>query len=146
MTGQKRDQADQDVAWEVQFGQVVCNTSPEIKEEDDRITTYYPHEARLRNLTYAVDVYVNVRLVKKELEPIEKAKQAGRQQKIIGVLEEKEWQRICLFKCPIMVRSKLCQITQAQLTDQQRVKVAKDCFFDQGGYFVINGGEKVIIA
>ena len=24
--------------------------------------------------------------------------------------------------------------------------MAKDCFFDQGGYFVINGGEKVIIA
>jgi DNA-directed RNA polymerase II subunit RPB2 len=43
-----------------------------------------------------------------------------------------------------MVRSQFCQLRN--ISDKEIVKNAKECTFDQGGYFIINGGEKVIIA
>ena len=43
-----------------------------------------------------------------------------------------------------MLRSKFCQLKK--LNEHQRVKNGKDCSFDQGGYFIINGSEKVIVA
>lgn len=47
-------------------------------------------------------------------------------------------------KVPVMVRSKFCHLRNLQ--DNEIVRDAKECLYDQGGYFVINGGEKVIIA
>ena len=44
---------------------------------------------------------------------------------------------------PIMVRSKYCSLRD--LTDHDLNKKG-ECVFDQGGYFIINGSEKVIIA
>ena len=46
-------------------------------------------------------------------------------------------------KIPIMVRSDYCSLHEK--TDTERVDV-KECEFDQGGYFIISGGEKVIVA
>lgn len=43
-----------------------------------------------------------------------------------------------------MVRSNFCHLKSLQ--DDEIVKNARECVYDQGGYFVINGGEKVIIA
>ena len=47
-------------------------------------------------------------------------------------------------KVPVMVRSNFCHLKN--LNDQEKIRDAKECIYDQGGYFVINGGEKVIIA
>lgn len=44
---------------------------------------------------------------------------------------------------PIMLRSKYCVLdgkSDKELTD------LGECIFDQGGYFIINGSEKVLIA
>ena len=46
-------------------------------------------------------------------------------------------------KIPIMVRSKFCALNNK--TDRERVDV-KECIYHKGGYFIINGGEKVIVA
>jgi DNA-directed RNA polymerase II subunit RPB2 len=45
---------------------------------------------------------------------------------------------------PVMLRSKFCQLKK--LNEMQRIQSGKDCSFDQGGYFIINGSEKVIVA
>lgn len=44
---------------------------------------------------------------------------------------------------PIMVRSKACHLAELKETDLAEVG---ECPFDQGGYFLINGAERVLIA
>ena len=44
------------------------NQSPRITEEDDKYGAVYPHEARMRNLTYATELFVDITLSKKELD------------------------------------------------------------------------------
>lgn len=58
----------------------------------------------------------------------------------------KEFDEVMVFlgRIPVMIRSSFCQLKG--LSDSEIVKNAKECTFDQGGYFIINGGEKVIIA
>ena len=45
-----------------------------------------------------------------------------------------------------MVRSNFCQLKSLNNNNSEITKNAKECTFDQGGYFIINGSEKVIIA
>jgi len=42
-----------------------------------------------------------------------------------------------------MVRSAYCSLRN--MTAEERVSVG-ECEYDEGGYFVVNGGEKVIVA
>jgi DNA-directed RNA polymerase II subunit RPB2 len=43
-----------------------------------------------------------------------------------------------------MVRSKFCHLSR--LNKRQIVNDARECRYDQGGYFIVSGNEKVIIA
>ena len=43
-----------------------------------------------------------------------------------------------------MVRSRFCHLSQ--LSKDEIVKNARECRYDQGGYFIINGQEKVLVA
>lgn len=49
-----------------------------------------------------------------------------------------------LGKAPVMIRSNFCHLKG--MDDLDITKEANECVFDQGGYFIINGSEKVIIA
>lgn len=60
------------------------------------------------------------------------------------ILKEFQKKRVELGRVPVMLRSKFCQLKK--LNELQRIKNGKDCSFDQGGYFIINGSEKVIVA
>ena len=46
--------------YEITFGQVSVNQAPHVQESDDRYALLFPHEARLRNMTYSTEIYVNV--------------------------------------------------------------------------------------
>lgn len=61
-----------------------------------------------------------------------------------NVIFEEEEKRVYLGKIPVMLRSDFCQLKS--LNEHERVKNGKDCRYDQGGYFIINGSEKVIVA
>ena len=52
-------------------------------------------------------------------------------------------EKIPLGTVPIMVRSDFCILHNKD--SQERIHLG-ECEYDQGGYFVINGSEKVIVA
>ena len=44
---------------------------------------------------------------------------------------------------PVMVRSKWCSL--ANRTQEERVQLG-ECPYDEGGYFIVRGSEKVVVA
>lgn len=95
---------------------------PEITEADGSKRNIYPYEARLRKITYAAPVYITVSA------------------HIDGVQRESFETQIA--NLPIMLKSKFCHLHN--LSKDDLVKYNEDPN-DPGGYFIINGTEKVII-
>jgi DNA-directed RNA polymerase II subunit RPB2 len=86
-----------------------------------------PNEARLRNLTYSAPLYVDITktVIKDGEDPVK----TTHQKTFIG-------------KIPIMLRSTYCILSG--LTDRDLTEL-NECPLDPGGYFVVNGSEKVIL-
>lgn len=95
---------------------------PQIKEADGAVRTITPMEARMRDLTYASPVFV-------EMVPV-----------INGV--EQEPQEVKLGDLPIMLKSSLC--TLRNMSAEELVENGED-HNDPGGYFIVNGTERVIV-
>lgn len=102
-------------------------------EADGRSENLYPGEARLRNLTYCAPLFVDV----KE----ESIKDDGLQE---YVDKDDDHKKIMIGRVPIMLKSNFCMLNQFS-TDHD-MSLLNECVFDEGGYFVINGSEKVLIA
>lgn len=126
--------------FEIRFGQVYLS-KPTTVEKDGETTNLFPQEARLRNLTYAAPLYVDVSLnqyqVPNEVNINDPNEDLGepmstesRKKEFIGYV-------------PIMLRSLFCVLSDK---DDADLSDLGECIYDQGGYFVINGSEKVIIA
>ena len=101
---------------------------PTFIEEDREIKGFNPAEARLRDLTYDAPVYVTV------TEIIENEGEAP---------EINRYNRITLCRVPVMLRSSKCYLTD--MTPQERIE-AGECPYDEGGYFIIKGKERVLIS
>ncbi len=97
-------------------------TEPEITEADGSKRKIYPAEARIRKLTYAAPIYINISA------------------HINGIQRETFTAQI--GNLPIMVRSKFCHLSK--LTKQELIAKGEDPN-EPGGYFVINGTEKVLV-
>lgn len=126
--------------FEIKFGQVYLS-KPTTVEKDGTVTNMFPHEARLRNLTYAAPLYVDV--VMNEYR-VPREVNISNPAEILGTpIATEEARKEFLGYVPIMLRSLFCVLSDkddAQLAD------LGECIYDQGGYFVINGSEKVIVA
>ena len=92
-----------------------------------------PHLARMNNLTYAANLYVDVHIITEVINSD-------------GVTERNEntVNGVCIGKIPIMVRSKVCVLTQIPALGENAGN--NECRYDPGGYFIINGNEKVVIS
>ena len=112
-------------------------TPPAVFEADGKVSPLYPQEARLRSLTYQSPVYVDIETKQYQLDENRKFKPDDEP------VKRKEIPRLLLAYIPIMLRSNHCSLKGR--SDRDLTKVG-ECVFDQGGYFVINGSEKVIIA
>lgn len=90
-------------------------------EVDGSVTKLTPNIARLRGLTYAAPLYLKVST-------------------LIGT--QKEEFEVQIAKMPIMLKSSKCILNG--LTTQELIKLGEDPE-EPGGYFVVNGTEKVIV-
>jgi len=98
-------------------------TGPYATEVDGTKHEFYPLEARLRNLTYAAPIAL-------EMTPV-----------IDG--REQDTELVYVGNIPVMLKSKLCFLSQ--LSREELIACSEDPD-DPGGYFVVNGSERVIVA
>ena len=96
----------------------------------------YPNEARLRNLSYTMSIHYDV-----DIEYVIRTKGPGGEDLETKKLETLE--KIYLGNFPIMLRSKLCLLNG--LTKDVRHTMG-ECRNDLGGYFIIDGKEKLIVS
>ena len=96
-------------------------------QKTKEVRVLFPNEARLRNLTYSSTVYANihVRVTIQGGEPI-----------------TREYRRMPLFQIPILLHSRYCILHGKPASF---LREAGECPQDQGGYFVVEGAEKVLI-
>ncbi|TIC65629.1 beta and beta-prime subunits of DNA dependent RNA-polymerase [Wallemia mellicola] len=126
--------------YEIQFGQIYLSR-PTMTEADGSVSPMFPHEARLRNLTYSAPIYIDMK--KRVLVQVEDDETGD----LIWVPEfdeeHDETTKVWIGKVPIMLKSTFCNLNNV---DSARLSELNECPFDQGGYFIINGSEKVLIA
>mmetsp|Transcript_137202 Transcript_137202/g.237569 ORF Transcript_137202/g.237569 Transcript_137202/m.237569 type:complete len:1210 (-) Transcript_137202:129-3758(-) len=114
------------------FGQMNIN-KPTQESPDGAIDPLLPKEARLRNMSYASPVFVDIK------QQVYSLDEEGNR----TLEEETFFEKVFFFKLPVMVKSEYCWLNGAN--DDQLVEFG-ECPLDQGGYFVVNGSEKVLIA
>ncbi len=107
--------------YRVKFGKLTLG-QPRVVEIDGSVSNILPLEARLRNLRYSAPIYLDMIMEER------------------GVARESQRQHV--GDLPVMVKSKLC--TLSRLTEGQLIEVGEDAN-DPGGYFIINGSERVIV-
>lgn len=107
--------------FELRFGNIRIE-KPKIIEADGAQRTIYPSEARLRNLTYAAPLFL-------EIIPV-----------FHGV-EKTMFSEVFIGEIPVMIKSKLCYLDN--MNEDELIAAGEDPA-DPGGYFIINGSERVL--
>ena len=108
-------------------------SKPYFTAQDGAQVLMTPHFARMNNLTYAASLLVDVNILTETINED-------------GVIEKKEASvnGVCIGRLPIMVRSKICALVQMPGIAEGGGK--HECRYDLGGYFIVNGNEKVVIS
>src|SRR3972149_140755 len=104
------------------LGKIKMGT-PRVTEVDGSERQIFPTEARIRNLTYAAPLHL-------EMTP---------------VIGEREGQTEIVYigDFPVMLRSKICPLSR--MTQDELISIGEDPL-DPGGYFIVNGAERVVVA
>lgn len=108
-------------------------SKPVIYEKDGSTKIMTPNDARLRNFSYSSPLNVDV-----EITSLTYNETNGE-----FVTEVKKLNNINIGKIPIMVNSRYCAMTSVPTSDHLHVN---KCKYDSGGYFIINGNEKVVVS
>jgi DNA-directed RNA polymerase subunit B len=98
-------------------------TGPYVTEVDGTKHEIHPMEARLRNLAYSAPIAL-------EMTPVVDGR-------------EQDTELVYIGNIPVMLKSKLCFLSQ--LSREELIAAGEDPD-DPGGYFVVNGSERVIVA
>ena len=117
----------------IEFGEIKIG-KPVIVENNGNIKEMYPNEARLRNLTYSSEITCDLhyKIINHNIDNDDSE-----------VVEVPTFQNVSLGKLPIMLGSKFCILTEQ--IGKTRSEMG-ECEFDNLGYFIINGGERVLVS
>lgn len=115
------------------FFRDISMSKPMINDNDGELKVMTPNTARLRNLTYAgvLTCKIESRILSHGTE--------GK----TDITDLQPFINVNIGKMPIMLKSDYCVLTQ------ETGKTALDmgeCEYDEGGYCIINGSEKVIVS
>lgn len=112
---------DADPNWFVQYIDIRVGM-PDIEESFGMSRKTIPHECRLRDLTYSAPILVDIEY-------------ARGNQRIVK-------HNLTIGRMPIMLKSHNCSLHGKNYAELVK---AQECPIDSGGYFVVNGSEKVIL-
>ena len=106
---------------------------PQIYENNGATKLMMPNEAKLRNVTYASNMTIDINITYhiRDSEDIEKPRT------VTSVIPKSS-----IGKFPIMVKSAICVLMQNSHINPVSVG---ECAFDHGGYFIIKGSEKTVL-
>ncbi len=104
----------------------VTYMKPRITEATGRVKPMLPMEARIRNYTYAAQMYADLRLTVKYINQPS---------------ETRVFEGISLGKIPVMLGSSLCLLKDYPVS----VDKLGECPYDPFGYFIIHGSERTIL-
>ena len=107
---------------------------PLIYEKDGSTKLMTPKEARQRNFSYSCTLSVDITVKTAWYDEENNAKEC-----------EKVMRNVNIGKIPVMVGSKYCVLSNVNDPFHSST-IASECKYDSGGYFLINGNEKVIIS
>ena len=84
---------------------------------------YNPMEARIRNLTYAAPLYLEMTQVVED--------------------KERNSELVYIGEIPVMLKSRICPLSKQ--SSKELIALGEDPL-DPGGYFIVNGSERVVVA
>ncbi len=105
----------------VEFGKIRVGF-PRVTEHDASKTLVTPMEARMRNLTYSAPIELEMKIVQN------------------GIVTDSQY--LYIGDLPVMVKSDLCSLSKKSI--DELIEEGED-YLDPGGYFIINGSERVIV-
>ena len=115
--------------YHIKFGQVYINKPTLPTPHARELRPFFPNAARLRNLTYKSPLLCDIHV--REFDANDNLEQSY-------VVDH-----VPVGDIPIMLKSNYCHLMD-MLPDE--LPEVGECPHDQGGYFIINGSEKVLIA
>lgn len=105
--------------------------SPKLSNGTDPM---FPADARHLGLTYAMIIYTDMTQIKEVVE----INATGKNKTTSMIIGKTEKNRPTLIM-PVMVRSKYCNL------NIYKEETRDECKYDPGGYFIVNGSEKIVI-
>ena len=106
---------------------------PQIYENNGATKLMMPNEAKLRNVTYASNMTIDINITYHIRDSVDIEKPRT----VTSVIP-----KVSIGKFPIMVKSSICVLTQNSHINPVSVG---ECTFDHGGYFIIKGSEKTVL-
>ena len=105
---------------------------PHIIEEDRTIRSFYPAEARARDLTYDAPICINIEEIFSKLVDDQYV-----------VSDHNIHNKVIITRIPIMLQTSRCNLYG--LT-KDKIEHAGEDIWDYGGYFIIKGKERVLVS
>jgi DNA-directed RNA polymerase II subunit RPB2 len=106
----------------------MCVDYPSVLVDGTALRRIFPAEARMRNLNYDAPVYMDI--------------SEDRVDKHGNIVSHKLHAHVSAFRIPIMLGSVKCNLHG--MTEEERISKG-ECPMDFGGYFIINGKERVLV-